>query len=292
MAKTVAEAFNHFHDHKLQLTLTQQEKVKSRRERAETFLRKAFPTAGDLPIKSVRLIGSASRQTIIRPLNDLDVLVQFENKDQIFENYRYDSQNFLYRVRNAIDAKTQVRMVGARGQAVRLFYDDGLHVDIAPVFAWSGGGYALPAGDSSWLTTDPFEQNRWLSERNKALGGHLKRKVRFLKRWNRVHSSRLGSFHLEVMVASAFASLNADTRDALKVFFQCAAGHLDCSDPAGHSGNLSSYLTHASRTAVLNSLLSAADRAERANGAELGGDHAEALRLWRIVLGEELPAYG
>jgi len=37
---------------------------------------------------------------------------------------------------------------------------------------------------------------------------------------------------------------------------------------------------------------SAYDRAVSANAAEARGDHEEAIRLWRIVFGDEFPAYG
>ncbi|MDQ4145675.1 MAG: hypothetical protein M3198_18405 [Actinomycetota bacterium] len=292
MAKSVADAFNQFHDNKLALTQAQQTKVDQRFARATELLRAAFPTASGLPIADVRLIGSAARGTIIRPLNDLDVLARFANKEGVFEKYRHDSQAFLYRVTNAIKARTEVKQVGARGQAVRLFYTDDLHVDIAPVFAWTEGGYGLPSGDGSWITTDPPKQNGWLEERHMQLGRQLKRKVRFLKRWNQEHSARLASFHLEVMTASTFSSLGRDTRAALRVFFENASLFLDVQDPAGYGGELSSYLSSSARSGVIQSFAAAAERVEKAILAEAVGNHEEALRLWRIVLGPEVPAYG
>ena len=56
--------------------------------------------------------------------------------------------------------------------------------------------------------------------------------------------------------------------------------------------DLSSYLTAAARTALLLNLESARGRAARANAAEASGDHQEAIRLWRIIFGDEFPAYG
>jgi hypothetical protein len=86
----------------------------------------------------------------------VDVLAEFSNKEGVFEKYRRDSQAFLYRIRETLNANTQVKKVGARGQAVRLFYTDGLHVDIAPVFEWSGdGGFGLPSGSGERMTCRP-----------------------------------------------------------------------------------------------------------------------------------------
>jgi hypothetical protein len=221
----------------------------------------------------------------------VDILAIFENKNSIFEDYRNDSKKFLYRVRDAL-SNYQVKVVGARGQAVRLFYTQQPHVDIAPVFKWSSGGYALPAGNGSWLTTDPFAQAEWLSKRNELLNYHLKPVVRLLKRWNRAHSSRLKSFHLEVMAATLFATMGSNYRSALHVFFSNAHNHLAVQDPAGYGGDLSARLTAQQRTDISTSFHSARDRAKKALDAEAGGNHKDAIYQWGLILGDEFPAYG
>lgn len=290
MATTTAKAFDDFAD-RIILTKSQKQQVNGRYIRAASYIRDAFPSSSELPAKATTLMGSVSRDTAIRPLNDIDVLTEFRNKDDVFEKYRNDSRAFLYRIRNALDAETQVTQVGARGQAVRLFYKDGLHVDITPVFKWSSSGYALPAGDGSWLTTDPPKQKTWIDERHKELSYKLKRRVRFLKRWNSAHSGRLQSWHLEVMVARIFSSMSADSRDGLMKFFEWAPNQLRVSDPDGHDSDLSTYLTWNVRQAISRSFSAAHGRAVKAIRAENQGDHREAIRLWRIILGNEFPSY-
>jgi len=291
MAGTAAKAFDEFKG-KLILTDIQTEIVKDRRRSTKGYLEDAFGTSSSLPLSSTYLMGSAGRDTIIRPVDDVDVLVVFENKDNIFDRlYRHDSQKFLYRVRDALN-KYQVKVVGARGQAVRLFYKQTPHVDIAPVFKWSGGGYALPDGSGGWLTTDPYVHHEWVAKRNKELGYKLKPMVRMLKRWNNVHSKYLSGFHLEVVVATVFSNIDGDSRDACEKFFRWGQNQLCVSDPAGHSGDLSSYLTYSTRSTVKSNMESARLRAEKANAAEASGNHAEAIRLWRIIFGDEFPVHG
>ncbi|HYI98515.1 MAG TPA: hypothetical protein VEX36_02395 [Thermoleophilaceae bacterium] len=291
MALTTAKAFNEFKA-KLLLTTAHKDTVKGRQTTTEGYLRDSFPSSSDLPLRSTYLMGSAGRDTIIRPLDDVDILAVFNNKDDIFDRlYRYDSKKFLYRVRDALN-DYRVEVVGARGQAVRLFYKSAPHVDIAPVFAWSGGGYALPNGSGGWLTTDPYAHHNWITQRQQVLSYRLKPMVRMLKRWNNVHSKYLKGFHLEVLVATVFSSLGGDSRDACEKFFQWAPNSLTVNDPAGHGGDLSAYLTWTTRSTVLSNLESARQRAAKANAAEASGDHAEAIRLWRIVFGNEFPTYG
>jgi SMODS domain-containing protein len=271
-------------------TESQRLDVSSKVISTRSLLNAAFPSSSTLPVNRTIMIGSADRGTIIRPVNDVDVMAQFTNKDSIFEQYRYDSAALLQRIRNALNAKTTVRHVGARGQAVRLFYRSGAHVDIAPVFKWSGSGYALPSGTGGWITTDPEAQATWYSGRKTTVGvNHLTPLVKIVKRWNAVHSHRCSSYHLEVMVASMFATVGANYRDALKCFFEWAPNYLAVSDPAGHYGPLDDYLTWTVRTEILSRLSGALVRAKSALIAEADGNHAEAKRLWQIELGADFP---
>ena len=289
MALTTAQAFSAFLE-KISPTDTQREEITNKREATEKYLRAAFPPSSTLPLKRVILIGSAARGTIVRPINDIDVMAEFTNKDKVFEQYRTDSGAFLQRIRTALNAKTSIGKIGARGQAVRLFYQSGAHVDIAPVFKWSTGGFGLPRGDGGWMTTDPEAQAVWYSERRTTVGANLTPVAKLVRRWNGVHSHRFESFHLEVMVATMFKSVGSNYRDALKCFFEWAPGHIAVADPAGHSGNLDDYLTRDDRTAIKSRLSEALDRSKRAIAAEGQGDHTEAKRLWRVELGDEFSA--
>lgn len=287
---TTAQAFSDFLL-KISPTDIQRTEIRDKRAKTEGYLQNGFPQSSDLPLKRVILIGSADRGTLIRPIDDIDVLAEFTNKDKVFEKYRYKSGDFLQRIRRVLDAKTSIAHIGARGQAVRLFYTSGAYVDIAPVFHWNSGGYALPSGDGGWITTDPEAQAKWLADRRASVGSELTNRIKLLKRWNRVHSCRLQSYHLEVMVASFFSQAGSNHRKGLALFFEGASSWIDVSDPAGHSGVLSDYLTYEARQAIKSRLAEAGDRAQRAIAFEESGDHAEAKRLWAIELGSEFPTY-
>ena len=64
------------------------------------------------------------------------------------------------------------------------------------------------------------------------------------------------------------------------------------SDPAGYSGSLMKGASSHQRKAMTDALKAAYERSSKALDAENAGDNAEALRLWRIVVGDEFPAYG
>lgn len=262
--------------------------IKGRRDRVVRNLTAAFPSASDLPFHTAQLMGSAAKGTIVRPIDDVDVLAIFSNVNNAWDKYRYDSQAFLYRIRKAYDGLS-IAQVGARGQAVRIFFANGGHVDVAPVFSHGNDVYGLPNGDGGWINTAPSVANAWFASKNATLGYNLAPLVRLLKKWNRAHSKRLQSFHLETVAGSCFATMGANRQNALAKFFEWAPNRLDVSDPGCQSGSLSNYLSWESRLGVQNAMHAAAERAQKALVAEAAGNHTEAKRLWRIILGDGFP---
>ncbi len=288
MALTTAQVFDRFMEI-ITPTVTQKQEITNKRTKTSGYLTSAFPLDSTLPLKRVILIGSAARGTIVRPVEDIDVMAEFSNKDNIFETYRYDSGAFLQRIVRGLDAETTISSIGARGQAVRLFYTSGAVVDIAPVFKWASGGFALPRGDGGWITTDPEAQASWFTEQRNSIGENLTPLVKLIRRWNRVHSQHFHSFHLEVMVVSSFSSISSNWRRDMNKFFEWAPNHISVSDPAGHSGRLDYYLTSNDLASIKSRFKEALERSGRALDAESRGDHEEAKRLWKIELGDEFP---
>lgn len=292
MALTTPLAFSEFEE-KINPTENEKNSINNKRLTAHKYLSGVFDSNRDMPLIRTSLIGSAERNTQVRPLDDVDVMAVFSDVNNVYENtYRTDSHTFINRVRDALNEYSTELIVGTRGQAVRLFYKQGVHVDIAPVFISGESGYLLPDGSGGWKTTDPDEHTRWLNEKNVSLGYHLKPVIRLLKKWNKVHSKHYHSYHLEVAVAEAFVSLDWDYRDALAKFFGWAKDHIDSNDPAGHSGNLASYLSNDMRSALRSRLENAESRADDAVEAEKNGDHEKSIRLWRIELGADFPSFG
>jgi hypothetical protein len=290
MAHTTYQAFEQF---MIDITLTEYQKtsiVEGRQKTVNENLTTAFPSTSDMPFYKGRLMGSAAKGTIVRPPDDIDVLAIFSNEKNAWNKYYNDSQAFLYRIKRAYDGLA-TSQVGARGQAIRLFFQTGGHVDIAPVFVQSIAEdvYWLPSGDGSWIKTAPFVANKWFADKNAELDYNLALLVRLLKKWNAAHSKRLRSFHLETIAGNTFASLNSNRRTGLQKFFEWAGNNLDVNDPGRQSGLLSGYLSYNARAEVKGSFEVAADRATKANAAEASGDHEEAKRLWRIVLGTSFP---
>ena len=288
MALTTAQAFTQFAEDIAATEYQKSTTIQARKKTVDARLSDKFPASSDMPFSSGVLMGSAAKNTIIRPFDDIDVLAIFSNANDAWDKYRWDSKAFIYRIRDAYDG-VSIQQVGTRGQAIRVFYQTGGHVDVAPVFSVGNSVYKLPNGTGGWIDTAPTVANAWFSNRNQELGYHLAPLVRLAKSWNRAHSRHFHSFHMETVCGKVFSSLGTNYRDALQKFFEWAPNHLSVSDPGGQSGELSTYLTWSAKQALVQALGAAAERAKKANEAESRGDHAEAKRLWKIVLGDSFP---
>lgn len=288
MTLTTAQAFTQFLG---DLTATDYQKtsiIEARKKTVDERLFEKFPDTSDLPYWEGILMGSAKKGTIIRPFDDVDVLAVFSNSKGAWNKYSWDSKSFIYRIRDAY-AGVSIQQVGTRGQAIRVFYQNGGHVDVAPVFSAGNDVYKLPNGTGGWIDTAPTIANQWFSTKNQELNYHLAPVVRLAKSWNRAHSHWMRSFHLETVAGNVFSSLGGNYRDALQKYFEWAPSHLHVNDPGGQSGDLYNYLSYPGQQSLLQVLAAGAERAKKATEAEGRGDHTEAKRLWRIILGDDFP---
>lgn len=289
MPLTTPQAFDALYEAVKQDTGTAT-KVAARKGYVRDALTKAFPATATIQLQNTWVVGSMGRGTASRPFNDIDLMAHLHVDDELWRRtYMDNSSDFLYRVRTSLNQTSTVQKIGARGQAVRLFYQDGLSVDVAAVVKNREGVYAIPDGSGGWLQTNPLQHDTYMNRRNAELGNNLKRFVVVLKQWNKAHSSRLSSFHLEMLAARTFSTLGSDRRKALRVFFDYNLYNLSVFDPAGFGGDLSSGLTSTTKQAINQSLTVARDRADLAIAAENRGDHAEAKRQWKMVLGAYFP---
>src|SRR5262249_38455162 len=123
----------------------QLEQLSRNLQKTQSYLETAFSDSSTMPVERVALIGSASRGTAITPIETIDVMAQFVNKNNAYERYRENSRIFLQGVARMLSAKTWVAKVRDQGQAIRVPYADGPSVDLTPVFKMNESGYALPA---------------------------------------------------------------------------------------------------------------------------------------------------
>jgi|GEM_PF-737894 len=284
---TTARAFAKLDD-LIRLDGRDREIIEARRAEADRVLRGKFPARSALPLVGVAAIGSAGRDTMIKPLDEVDIFAVFSAANSAWKRFRWDSRDLLLCVRDAIGGE-RIQTIGTRGQALRVVYDAPPDVHLVPGFDHPRAGYVMPDRVGGWLPTRPEQHASWMAN----AGPRVMSAVRLLKAWNRVYGSHLRSFHVEALAGEVLIGRGLNTRQGLaEVFGRITEVGFVAHDPSDLEVDLSTYLRPADRAELVEPISFARDRSARAVVAEQAGRHEEAVNLWREVFGPEFPTFG
>lgn len=287
MAFTVEAAFDQFRSN-IELSGTHREIASKRKDRLVEMLSKDFTIMEAFPS------GSVPRYTAIKGYADLDIIVALHFGKHIKGNL---PSKVLLDVRKSLSAyRTDLRR---NGQAVTLHYNSWPSVDIVPVYRYVNDDgtvnhYGVPnMHNEDWIKSRPHTHSNDMRDRNLLVGERFKRIVKMIKWWNRRHGSYLQSYHIEVMALKILTSNITDYSWSVYQYFDGATTLL--AQPLWHEFSyVDNYLSTTDRAEILKRLNTAKSYASSAWFATYGAnnDHAEAIRRWRIIFGDEFPEYG
>lgn len=287
MAVSLSEGFGEFRS-SLEITDLQLAVVSTRQQR----VREALETK--LDVRDSFLTGSYARSTMIAPLAQADIDVFVVLSADYFKGHSPSS--LLELVREGLRSTyPKTPRISKNGQAVTIRFTDFL-VDAVPAFFRKGGGYLIPDTETGrWIATNPKRHVELWSEANEFHQGDFVPLVKMLKAWNRAHSERFRSFHLETLVRSIFAeTVIDDFPSALRYFFDQAQGKVDyqLAEPAGYGGDVGAYMTGDLLKAAKDGLLRAEGWALKAEAAVADEAIDLAFSQYRLIFGDYFPAYG
>ena len=171
-------------------------------------LRAIFPPRCALPLVGVATIGSAGRDTMIRPLDEVDVFAVFSAAGGAWKRFRWTRETCCCAcARNAIGAG---HGADHRVPLLRVVYDSPPDVHLVPAFDHPRAGYVIPDRIGGW-STRPERHASWMVD----AGPRVVSAVRLLKVWNRVCGSHLRSFHLEALAGKVLRGRGLNTRQGL-----------------------------------------------------------------------------
>lgn len=286
MATTITSAFQKLKEN-LEITGLQATTVSSRQKSVRDNL------AAEMTVVEDFLVGSYPRNTMISPLSEADVDIFTVLDAKYFE--AGGQVALLDKVKRALAKSYKTSAISRNGQAVTIRFTD-FRVDVVPAFNRKGGGYLIPDSIMGrWISTDPKQHISKWSESNKQHNGNFIPVIKMLKGWNKEHSSKLRSFHLECLARSV---LNSHTITSLPsavthFFDQARWNYSSISDPSGYGGNVADYLDSSQKRNEVYTRLSAAyQKAQAAQDYEKAGMTASAFGKWQVIFGSYFPSYG
>lgn len=274
-------------------------------------------------------MGSFSRRTKRRPLDDIDFLVVFSAQGSTY----YESTDGIIYITVPDSAKTLKNLCddgSAQLNSRKLLnkfksaladihqYDKAdIHrnqeavtlklksytwnFDIVPAFitSFDSNGrnyYLIPDGNGKWKKTDPRVDAVRTTEINQHHSGKLLKIIRMIKYWN-INGAMpsISSYLLENIVLNYFEDLQEIqfTQIALAGFFDHLqyAIYSSCIDPKGIQGDLN-QLDYTTKWKISNAAKKAAEHAQSAISLEIGNDMESAISYWKKIFGSEYPSYG
>jgi tRNA nucleotidyltransferase (CCA-adding enzyme) len=246
------------------------------------------------------LTGSYKRDTAIRPRMidgvlqrpDVDIIVVTNHSE---EDRPKDVLDLLHAALK--DAGYDDLKMNRRSIAVTLASVD---MDVVPVIE-DGDALLIPDVElKGWVPTNPQAHTQWTVDVNASMEGRFKPLVKLTKWWRREHLADLRrpkGFILECLVAKHmgyyeknYETLLVGLLEAIRDNYasDVESGQVPfIEDPAVPGSNVFSNVTAAEFKKFYNK---AKEHASLARKAKNESDSAEALKLWRQILGPRFPA--
>ena len=270
--------------------------------------------------------GSFARNTKIRPLDDIDMMICYDGSCGVYDTIR---QNELYYVRfssghpffdnlrnedgRTLNSRKVInQLIGAlsgvekyskaemhrHGEAATLRLKSyPWNFDIVPCFYTKQGFYLIPDGPGNWKNTDPRIDRARVAEVNQGCGGYALPLIRLMKCWKtQAWGESVSSYMFEQMVLNCVEAgkVSGDTWqkrvDSVLAYLKDAI-RLPVPDPKGIQGDLNTLDT-ATRIDLSQTALHDHSSAFLAISYESLGKTNDAINEWKNVFGKDFPDYG
>lgn len=296
---TVDQSFKKFLKN-LNPTEKQRQHIQTTRESIDSVIQNDERISLAFPNQPSFLTGSYSRNTIIRPIDDIDLYVTIHYAKHVKDK---SPRSILLLMASALKKRypknTRVN-VDSPCVVVKFW---GYKFEVAPVVSYKDNPdlYSIPApGSKSWMQVWPSTPSKWLSSCNYRNNKKFIPLIKMLKQWNRQNTVKLSSFHLELLTERVFGAvteINSYPQAILDWFYcvkkwLCENDHPFVAEPGQSGKYIDSYLyENRFRIRVVRKKLDAGlKKAERAWDYYVKDRPIPAIRIWRSLFGDMFPA--
>jgi hypothetical protein len=272
-------------------------------------------------------MGSFSRRTKIRPIDDIDFMVVFSAEGTTYgtngftgkielnvpesatalkslcnEFAQLNSIKILNKLKSKLSTIPQYSQADLKRnqEAITLKLQSyPWNFDIVPAFITSPESdgrsyYLIPDGSGSWKKTDPRIDSKRTSTINQLRNGKVLKYIRLIKYWQkRPIMPTISSYLLENLILNYFESNDVGTdQSTLRDIFKYLKVYIyhNVDDPKGIQGNLNNLEWETKNKIAIAASL-AESYAQNAIDYSLADDHKSAHDEWKKIFGSEFPNY-
>jgi len=331
MPYTVNNSFSQFRTLNVDLDREEVKKARKSRDYLKEQINRLSETKPDFPkiTKDYMSFGSFSRNTKVRPLDDIDIMVILNGSHNTSYSFHFvphtyylkaEEGSYLWRFTNNDGNVNSTKILNSfknglkqiknyrkadinkQMQAVVLNLTSYTWVyDVIPAIPIGSGykidHYLIPDGKGHWIRTDPRRDQSYITNANQYHNNNLIPIIRLIKYWNvkRYSPPKIGSYYLETMIINGFRSSSPITniRYSIPNAFQNLSRSLGtiCSDPKGLGPNLDESCDIYTKQKVQQVAYDMANIAYDAIQYERYSNHQSAIRKWQSIF-PNFPNYG
>ena len=181
----------------------------------------------NLSVKEVFLNGSYERDTIIRPLHDIDLFAVIDQTDYAENRQNQNPQSVLTKFKSYLNSLNNYKdKVKQDRPCVTVVLSD-KNFDVLPSLRISGTLYIPNSDLTGWTFTDPKTHTDNLNNVHRLRNYKVKSIVKAVKQWKRENNQNIPSFHIEEVAISVFNIWNfTNIEEGIRKWFENAEGYL------------------------------------------------------------------
>jgi hypothetical protein len=235
----------------------------------------------NLSVKEVFLNGSYERDTIIRPLDDIDLFAVIDQTDYEENGLDPNPQSVLTKFKKYLNSLNDYKdKVKQDRPCVTVVLSD-KNFDVLPSLRKAGALYIPNSDLTGWTFTDPKTHTDSLNRVNKSRNYKVKSIVKAVKQWKRDNSQNIPSFHIEEVAINIFNIWNfTNLEEGIRLWFEHAEGNLQVV-------RFKSYDEYSKVKEKINKVKSKLQDAKKKLDDKKEG---EAKKIWKEVFGDKFPA--
>ena len=226
--------------------------------------------------------GSYERDTIIRPLDDVDMFAVLDIDEWKYEYGNLPSpQSVLTKIKNYLNSLGDYKgKIKQDRPCVTIKLSD-KNFDVLPAFEQSGGGYLIPNYDlKSWTFSYPEQLTTDLDNIHRQRNYKLKPTVKVVKYWNREIGKLIPSYHIEEAAISIFQLISfTNYEESIRIWFNNAQYYLQNSK----------FKSSDDYETVIKGIKTVKEKLNDAQAKYEDGKEDEARDIWKEIFGKEFP---
>ncbi len=227
--------------------------------------------------------GSWERDTIIRPLNDVDLfaVLDFEKWKDEYGN-KPNPQSVLTKIKNFLNKQNDYKDKVKQDRPCVTIHLSDKDFDVLPSFEILGGGYYIPNYDlKSWTTSYPKMLTKDLDDTHRLRDYKLKQIIRVVKYWNRDFNTKtIPSYHIEEIAINIFKANNfTNFEEGIRKWFNNVESNMLSSK----------FKSNYEYEVSLKKAKKVKDKLNEAYKFYSDNNEVEAKKIWKEVFGKEFP---